>query len=445
MTAHLLDDALRRYNLNTLHSEEQEFVRRHVDACPKCGARADLLFEEQLRDPAMWCEMQTVRAEAPEHLLELPQRLAREDATARNLLKDLIAAPTVAYEFIWSNPASHASYRTGGVIRLLTELAHSWCNREPLQALQLAEDAVQIAESLPQNYYPANLIYLYRGDAWKECANAQHFLARYKPALESLIRAERAYRELTFPDPHLASVNLIRATVLAKTKKFDAALAAISTAEKTFAASGDYARYRDACIVEANIHDAAGDPAAARSIMEPLYSDAADLDPHARAVMANNLANFSLELGDTGAARMYLLTALQLFEALGLVDEERFTRWNIAYLALMGGKSLDAARRLRELIREFDTRGMPYEAGLVKVDLLAALLVAGSLKEATRMASDIFRSLQDADAPTGAVTAAVYLKEALRRRALTPDKVYAVRRYLHQLRDDPELLFREPE
>lgn len=445
MTAHLSDDILRRYNANTLRAEEAEFVTRHVDACPKCSARSDLLFEAQLRDPQAWAELNVVGAEAPEFLAELPQRLAREDAEARELLKDLRAAPTVAYEFIWSNPASNAEYRTGGAVRALTELARYWCSREPLQALQFAEDAVQIAELLPPDYYPAHLLYLYRGDAWKECANAQQFLARYEPALESLLRAERAYRELLMPDAYLASVQLIRATVLAKTKRFAAARGAITLAQRTFAAQGDYGRYRDACIVEANICDVAGDPAAARSILEPLYRDADDLDPHARAVMANNLANYSLELGDAGTASMYLLTALQLFDSLGEPEAARYARWNLAYLTLMGGKSLDAARRLQDLVREFATASMIYETALVKVDLLAALIVAGALKEAARTSRDILQSLEDADVPTGAVTAAAYLREALRRRQLTPERVSTVRRYLHRLQDDPELPFHEPE
>jgi tetratricopeptide (TPR) repeat protein len=444
VTAHLPDDVLRRYNLNILQMEEAEFVLRHVDACPKCTAHAEHLFEQELRDSDIWSTPQ-VRAQAPDDLHDLGPRLAREDAEARVLLKDLLAAPAVAYEFIWSDPTCNANYLSGGVVRVLTELAHTWWSHEPLQALQFAEDAAQIAELLPSDYYPANLINLYRAEALKECASAQLVLARYDDALASLTKAERASNRLAFPGAVLGSINLARAIVLAKTKRFDAALDAIAKAQDIFSSTGDYGRFRDARIAEANIHDAAGDPARAREIVEPLYEDMSDGEPKARAIMANNLADYSLEMGDIANASVYLLTAMQLFESLGDINAARFVRWNVAYLALMGGRSADAIPRLRELLREFDAAGLKYEASLVKVDILAALIVAGSLKEATRLTREIFRSLQDDDVPTGAFTAAQYLKHTLRRRQLTPSKLDSVRRYLHQLRDEPQLLFRVPD
>lgn len=222
---HFSRDELAQYHDGLLASPDEGAVTSHLEHCPSCAAILDEIrsFDEALRTEEVWHfadELET-RHER-QRLEELEQQIAREEEEAARMLHPLLGSP---FRFLWSNIAPKKRYRSGGVVRLLARASADAREQDPLHALNLADAAVAIAESLPVDTYPARGVYHLHGLAWKERANACRYLNRHADALEALDRAERAYRRLLVNDLELAVVDYVRGTVLWKQQRLDEALA----------------------------------------------------------------------------------------------------------------------------------------------------------------------------------------------------------------------------
>ena len=204
----------------------------HTGRCAECRAELDFFSaaEEDLADNDVW--ERTVGSATLDTLRAYAERVASEDAEADELLTPFFASPAAA---AWRDIRSQKRFLTGGVVRRLSTHAHSICESEPLDALTLADAAIAVAEALPDDTYPGKAIFELRGTAWKERANAQLMLGQLQPAIESLARAERAYRQLPSPGLGISTVALVRASVLYQQQRLEEAAAIAGEAERGFA------------------------------------------------------------------------------------------------------------------------------------------------------------------------------------------------------------------
>src|SRR5207248_1764082 len=126
--------------------------------------------------------------------------------------------------------------------------------------------------------YPAKAVYELRGKAWEERANAQRMLGDCGDALDSLVRAERAFQHLTSPSLGLARVALIRASVLYQQQRLEEAAAMAERAEYAFAHLGDDDRRMKALYLRGSIKFEARDLGAAAVLFQQAveYGDSID-------------------------------------------------------------------------------------------------------------------------------------------------------------------------
>lgn len=330
-------------------------IERELAGCVECRTSFEFLAvaDDELSDPDVW-EPVTGSA-ALDSLRAHGARIAAEDADAAVLLQPLLGDPV---RVAWRSFGSKR-YRTGGVVRKLLAHAATLHEREPLEALTFADAALSIAEELPDDTYPAKAVYELRGSAWKERASALRILGRFDEGLESLRRAERAYRVLTWSALGVASVAYVRGLIFLEQERYDEASAAAVIAERTFSSVADEDRQLAALHLRAFIAFERREIETAILLFSRV-SEQAELDRGelwiARSAQA--LGTCYLDAGRPSEASVQFHKALALFRKLGQQTEITRTEWGVARLIMHGGKFDEAIRRLRETGKNLRTVGL---------------------------------------------------------------------------------------
>ena len=430
------------FDPDVMPEPRRSIINRHTAECASCRSTLDFfaVAEDDLSDVDVW---EPVMGSATrEALMSYAERIADEDREAEEVLKPLFDAPAQA---AWLNLNTKRRFLSGGVARRLSAHAHNICQNEPLDALTFADAAISVAEALPDETYPAKAVYELRGTAWKERANAQRFLGQCPEALESLLRAERAYKRLTSPSLGLSTVAYVRACVFCDQQRLDEAAGMAERAEHGFAHLGDDDRRMTALYLRATIKFEArslGDAAA-------LFHQVIDYGESMNSSLwiargSSSLGKCEVHRGNLGEASMHFHKALALFREIGMANEKLSAEWGIAKVLLQGGKRSEAMRRLRDVAAEFEARGKVTDAALVGLDIADTLLALGQTQQIVELSTRLFRVFTNAGMLTGALTALAYLKEAAAAGTLTLDGVQAVRSFLRLAERQPALLFVPP-
>jgi len=434
--------AIFAFDPDAMPEPRRSIIIRHTAECATCRTTLDFfaVAEDDLSDVDVWEPV--IGSATHDALMSYAARIADEDREAEELLKPLFEAPAKA---AWLNLHTQRRFLSGGVVRRLSAHAHTVCLSEPLDALTFADAAISIAEMLPDYTYPAKAIYDLRGTAWKERANAQLFLGQCPEALESLSRAERAYKHLASPSLGLSSVALVRASVLYEQHRLDEAAALAERAEHGFAHLGDDERRMTALYLRGSIKFEARNFDDAAALFRHVIEYGESMNSTAWVARGSNaLGKCDVHRGNLNDASLHFHKALAVFREVGSASERLTTEWGIAQVLLRSGKVSEAIRRLRDVAADFETRGMVTDAALVRLDIAEALLAIGQSRQIVELATRLFHVFTDAGMLTGALTAIAYVKEAAAAGTLTPDGVQAVRTFVRRAERQPALLFVPP-
>jgi tetratricopeptide (TPR) repeat protein len=439
---HVSEDLLIEYADEAASHPE---IEAHLEGCSECWNAVVFYrtLNAELREEEVWTGEEELRNRNGQRALrEFADRIAAEDAEAHRLLDRILDSP---YRFARAHVVAKRRFHTGGVVRRLCEAIREQCEREPQYAMELAQTAQAIAESLPDEYYPSCVVYDLRGRAWKEYATICHDLGRYQAGLDALQRADRAYRHLADDGAAIAAVNVSRAILLWKLHRYSEALPLTRSAAAEYASRRDTRRYMEAQEVEAVILERTGDHLGAREIYKRAFDAADDLeDASMKARTARNLGINYRDAGDLGNASKYFLLALQLYEALGYDLWTARTRWSIARLPLAAGNFREAETRLRLAVRQLEAKGLENDVADAKLDLAEALLMLGRVEEVESLCGEVAFFYRETGLVTGALMAATFLREAASKRLLRREHIDQVRTYLLAVRENPELPFARP-
>jgi tetratricopeptide (TPR) repeat protein len=442
---HISEDelALFAFSPTAVSPERREVIERHTAACASCRSTRDFfaVAEEDLSDVDMW--EQIAGSATLEALTAYAERIAEEDAEADDLLKPLLAAPG---KTAWTNLLAQRRFRTGGVVRRLTNHAASVSDNEPLAALTFADAAISIAEALPDDTYPARAVYEIRGRAWEERGYAQGRLGAFKEALDSLDHAERIYnKHLASPSLGLARVAYIRAIVLYAQQRLNEAAEMAERAEHAFAHLGDEDQRVKAAYLRAGIRYEARDVESAVTLFQQVMEYGESIQDAAWIARASNALGYcEVQRENLGEASLHFHKALVLYREIGPESERVSTEWGIALVLLHAGKRSEAIRRLRDAAAEFEKRGMITDAALVSLDIADGLLAQGYMQPIVDLAKHMFEVFTKAGMLTGALSALAYIKEAAAAGTLTREDLQATRSFLRCVQRQPDLLFVPP-
>jgi tetratricopeptide (TPR) repeat protein len=444
---HFDDDLLAQYaeRPDSLDEVTRTRLEAHLQECARCAGAVDVARDlaEALPDEETWWiadELESGKRRGS--IRAFAARIAAEDREAERHLSKLVDSP---YRFLSSSRAVLRRCRTGGAVRLLAQAAHETCERNPLHALSLAEVASQIADALPDDYYPADGLCELRGTAWKAVANAHRYLGRFAEGFKAIDRAEKAYRRLTNPTRHLARVAYVRSLLFWKQQNHAKALEYAKSAAGSSDACGDFEGFVLALNLEGilllrlgRVQDALDRFDGVRGAAQML----GNLELEARAI--NNIGNCYADMGDFSNGLQHLSVALQLFSELKLNTEVLRAQWKIGAVALAAGDFEGATRQLTAVNSECAALGLDSDVALIKLDLAEARLMLGDSAAVRSLCREIIAFFRAADMITGALTAAAFLEENARQALLTQRQIDHVRRFVRRLKDDPDAEFARP-
>jgi len=441
---HVSEDELALYAFSSeaVPPERRIAIERHVAACISCRATRDFfaVAEEDFGDADVW--ERVAGSATRESLVAYAGRIAEEDEEAEELVRPLLDAPG---KTAWMNLLAQRRFRTGGVVRKLTNHAASIADSEPLGALTFADAAISIAEALPDDVYPARAVYEIRGRAWEKRGYAQCMLGEFKAALESLAHAEHLYKRLASPWLGLARVAYSRAMVLYEQQQLNEAAAIAERAQQAFAHLGDDDQQMKAAYLLAGIRYEARDLESAVISFQHVMEYGESVNDSGWIARASKAIGYcEVQRGNLGEASLHFHRALALFREIGPEADRVSTEWGIALVLLHGGKRSEAIRRLRDIAAEFEKHGMVTDAALVGLDLADGLLAQGHMQQIAELAKHTFDIFMNAGMLTGALTALAYIKEAAASGTLTTEDLQAVRGFLRRAQRQPDLLFIPP-
>lgn len=418
-------------------------VRQHMSRCEECRRIADDIraFESELANPACWDGLAPADEESPDELRALDTSFEAEYAEATRLLEEYEqreAAPRFAAYGVARLP----ELQTGGAVRRLCELAHGMCERYPLYALTLAEAAVAISESLPVDRYLRQARSQWRGDAWKEQANALRFLGRYPEALSALDFAEHEFARVAPEAIGIISVLYVRAWVLTEQDELDQAQRLALRAAERACEVGDHSRYVHCRHLLGTIRFHRREFVAARGVFEELLRDAqVRRDDYWLALESLAIGNCWIELDESGTAMEMLERAVTLYTRLQMPAEVSRARWAVARALFRQGRRSDGTGRLREVIAEMTRHGMLTDAAEAAVDLAEMLMALGRASEVVKLLSGVVQTFTKAGKVSGALAALAYLRDAAAAGAVANTAVRHVRRFIRRADRQPELPF----
>ncbi|HKO57513.1 MAG TPA: tetratricopeptide repeat protein [Thermoanaerobaculia bacterium] len=450
---HVTAEQLIDYAVEPERVVDRGVIEEHLRHCADCASLlADVRnIDAALAHPDLWkmADELADSAEGGSPAEDFATWMAAEDVEAAQLLAPMLAAPG---EFVWANVSANPRFHTAGVARLLCKTAKSFCERKPLIARTLAEQAILIAESIRDETYPGGTVDELRGTAWKDLANALRFLGNYQEALDALDRADRAFRRVPASVLHQAIVQFVRATVLMKSERLDEAEPLARSSAATFASLGQSTRYIDATLLVAAVLAKRGEHKRARQLNLELLSHAeATNDPILEARVSSNLGYIALMSREFDDAMVRYQRAFLLYGELGATSELIRARWLLALVTLGRGMTEEGVTLLRRALDDFLREGMLMAAAMVALDLAKPLLAMGGARrrrDVTRMCARLTREFRAAGMLKSAMTAIAYFREALRDPTATPTAIEVtrqhVRRFLEQAEDQPHLHFHAP-
>jgi tetratricopeptide (TPR) repeat protein len=445
MSSHYSEDELARCAAGTASASERTAIEKHVGSCEECRATLEAIraVDEALADEDTWLltGLESTANDLDDRTSKLLEEAIAEDEEAAELLGRIIATPAaVAY----ADLPRKRRYHTAGVGRFLCRAARDLLEKNPPDALLLADNAIAVAEALDQRYPPAMRSALI-GTAWKERANALRIMGDYTAAESAFDHAERAYRSTPYAESELARIQFGRATVYEKKEQLDRAMELALESAATFERLGDPRRRIGALMIVGGVQQK-------RFLFAEARKTFLDLIPAAEAVR-NNVLVAALRSNAGWAAveeRLFqdaeadFQAALAVFLERGMSTHVVIVRWGLAHLLLLKGELHEAIGNLSSVLEEAIRLEMHITAALIVIDIVEALTGLerfADVPHLCRYAISVFRRAGRADS---LLTAFGYLKEASRSGRVPRETISYLRRFFRRLENEPNLLFVAP-
>ena len=425
MSRHVDDRELDALRASTLTEKEAARIRRHLASCEACRERA-----ESARVVAFARTQDRAREFA-----STARRLRLERQSGEEVVRALLR-DTPPEE--WPRLAEEPSMRNSGALEQLAAEVRRRLTIDTREALTLSTLATSIAETLPNDAYPAVVLAQMRAHAWKDRAHVLRYLSRTDDAMEAVTTAEERLAPFATLEHERAIVRLVRASILHDQERTDEALQDASSCRDVFLAHGDTRRYLYAGIVTGSLYYTRGQYRDAERIFRPLLEVAEKLgDSESLARLNNNLGYVLTHLDNLPAANIHFSEAVRHFNDLGMKVEATRTERGAGVLLLAKGDFHGGIRRLRDARQQFQKDGLVEEAGLCGLEIAEVLLERGEVDEAAQLARELVDEFVAARLNKRAIQAITYLHDAFEKAEATPATVRHVHSYLDALRSEP--------
>jgi tetratricopeptide (TPR) repeat protein len=439
VTPHIPASELALYatNPDAVSPDRTREIYAHLAACTDCADTYDSFISTLVdEDDEPFLASDNTAAS-----IAYGRRVEDENRDADELLKDFFAEPEKA---AYRNLPAQRKFVHGGVVRRLAQRAFDVCAKEPLYALTFADAAIAVAEAIPEEAYPRNVVHDLRGRAWKERANALNRLGEPASALIALDRAEREYKKLTSNALGLGNVALVRAAAYFYLEQLPEADREVQIAAELYERLGDAERQTKALFLRGNIkYESRELEGAAPLFRRVIAYGESEGSQEWVASGSYALGNCALETGDIESAAVLFSTALGIYRHTGQ-EYLSHAEWGMARVFLARGLFAEALRRLNAVHATFTKRGLVVEAAVSALDAIEAMVELRMFKQAADRARAVFKIFTDVGLLTSALTAIAYIETTATEQRLTRDAVREVRHFVKRVDREPHLLFVPP-
>ena len=434
-----------------LEAGDEEAIKRnpHLASCDTCRQSLDeyRAIVSVLGDEAAW-DFRDMKPPDPDPstvavLRSFATSMQNEDEAAIAYVAALLEGPRETW---MPRLRAHPEWRTAGVVRKLVGDAFSALTKLPADGLAMTALAVEIADHLADDAYPADTVARARGHAWREHAYNLFYVGDFKQSLAACDHADAALSRCVVDEYDRARVGVVRALSLRPLDRIVEGMSLADDAVYVFTKYHDQDRLASAAITAALMHFKVSDYRAALDILQPAARVATSVSPHTRAMIENNIAYSYRFLGDSEASIHHYQVCSAILEEIGSVTEAIRVRWNVANLLVLVGRVTDGLRELMTVRSEFDRLGMASETCVCALEIVELLLLENRIDEAESLCRETCSQLESSGLGTTsrAMTALGFLTEAMKSRGATATLVRHVRDYVRRLPEEPNLLFAPP-
>jgi tetratricopeptide (TPR) repeat protein len=421
----------------------------HIPSCTTCGEKLESfrMIAGALRERDIWED--TLLHDTPVSstiatLRAFADRMTDEDMQAAIWLEDLLAGSRDSWR---GRLSQHPEYRTAGMVRKLIAAMYRALDTMPLDAVEVAGLATDIAEHLQPETYVSDTVTKLRGAAWREKAYALFYTGRNADARRAVQIADARCSEAVVDQYDRARVAIVAALVERSMDAGDVALVHSRSSADVFAQFGDGERYVSARSAQAAVLSQAGRYDDALSIfleLECRFAPDDSTDSHARVL--SNIAFMYMHLGRPEESIKFFQVSAEIFEVLGSRSEAARVRWNVANLIASNGRWDDAASRLAFVRTEFRDLGMFGAAAVAALDLAEIRLLQSKQSDVVTLCAEASEYFNYAGLgyTARALRAIAYMREAAESGRATPQLARSVRDYVRRLPAEPALLFSPP-
>lgn len=342
----------------------------------------------------------------------------------------------------WPALAARVSLHTVGALEALAREVEARLDRQPREALAVAEMATSIAAAIPSMAYPAIVLAQARAHAWKDRGQALCYLARHDEALEALDRADSLLTSFGTLAHDLAIIRFVRATTLQEMGRFEESMQLLGECRAVFRAHGDARRSLRCGIAEGCLLHRMKRFREAREMYTAQLEVARELDDaSSEAYLHHDIGFTSVELSDFETAETHLSRAVDLFSRIGQQLNAARSRGVRGILLARTGQNRPALAQLGRTRAIFLEHALVEEAGLLGLDMVGVHLTLGETAKAEPLARRIIQEFTTAKLNTRAIAALGYLHEVIAAREASAATVGGVREYIVSLRTHPEREF----
>ena len=369
---------------------------------------------------------------------ETARRLEEERENVARLAPELFFRTPLSH---WSTLANDPTLRTCGALEYLGKRFAEELDRDTGKANALAKLAVAIADSLPDNEYPAVILAQARAYAWKDLGKSRRSLGKIAESLDALTRAAHYLDPFSTCAYDHAVIRFNLAMSLQEADRFEESLGLIEESRSVFEEHGDADNALNCAIGKAVLLLRVKRHREACQTLFALLRVPAK--PESRAVVHYVFALASIELERYGDAETHLREALSIYQDLKTPLHVLRTQVGLGRLLVRRGDIDDALVLLHDVRRDLTHHNLIEESGLAGLEIVDAYLRAGEALLAEATARAVLHEFADAGLNKRAIAALGYLTEAIAARKTT-SIVPEIRDYIVSLRTNPERDLRLP-
>jgi tetratricopeptide (TPR) repeat protein len=334
----------------------------------------------------------------------------------------------------WPRLAQSNALRNNAALEQISEEVRKRLERNPTQALAIANLAAAIAETIPASSYPPLVIAQIRSTALRDRANTLRHLGRLDEAYDAIETAESRLSDFPAAVHDRAIIWLVKAMILAQLDHFDEAEQMINAASVIFADVNDSARFLQAGVVHGNLLGRQKRYAEAENIFRDLLNVAVSSgDVETQARLHNNLGYCYVSLDDYTKANIHFSQSIAKFTDLGSASEVARTERGAGVVLIGKGQFETGCGRLRQARSAFTKLEMPEESGLCALRLIEAMVERGETDEARDLAATVINEFTAAVLDTRAIDAVVRLRKSLDAEGATAEAVRTVHAFVESL------------